>query len=87
MTQFSIAHDQAYIIPTIRLPWRLILRSRFSHCPLVASCMDENEWIDEWRHAEYGIFFSVSKYFVKFIQAYERMGYPSTTSLSKTAAV
>jgi O-glycosyl hydrolase len=76
MTQFSIAHDQAYIIPTIKAalaanPQIKVLALPWSPPAWMKTSESTNGGT---LNTEY--FPALSKYFIKFIQAYEANGIP-----------
>jgi glucosylceramidase len=76
MTQFSIAHDQAYIIPTIKAalaanPQMKVLALPWSPPAWMKTSESTNGGT---LNTEY--FSPLSKYFIKFIQAYEANGIP-----------
>ena len=91
MSQFSIAHDEAYIIPTIKSALAVNPQIKVFALPWSPPAwMKTSQSLDGGTlNTEY--FSALSKYFVKFVQAYESKGIPinylrSTERATRTRA-
>jgi glucosylceramidase len=76
MTQFSIAHDQAYIIPTIKAALAVNPQIKVLALPWSPPAWMKTSGSTNGGTLNTEYFSALSKYFVKFIQAYEANGIP-----------
>ena len=76
MTQFSIAHDQAYIIPTIKAALAANPQIKVLALPWSPPAWMKTSESTNGGTLNTQYFSPLSKYFIKFIQAYEANGIP-----------
>ncbi|WP_164981573.1 carbohydrate-binding protein [Silvibacterium dinghuense] len=76
MTQFSIAHDEAYIIPTIRAAFAVNPQIKVLALPWSPPAWMKTSQSTGGGTLETQYFPALAKYFTKFVQAYEKDGVP-----------